>query len=248
MTSLPSLVPAFCRCTLLSLAILTLAGSANAQCRQALALGLDVSGSVDSREYRLQMDGLAAALTHPDVSYALLANPSAPIHLAVFEWSGSDHQHILQDWVSITDAEVLARFVALLRDTKRHPSSLSTSLGTAMLNGAALLDARPACWKRTLDISGDGINNTGPHPRAVQKTLSNRDITINALVIGADAARIMDQGQDEIGELSSYFKAYVKTGPRAFVETALGFEDYEAAMVRKLQRELVGPVLSFLDE
>ncbi|MCX8955594.1 DUF1194 domain-containing protein, partial [Ruegeria sp. NA] len=44
-----------------------ISGPAFGECRQALALGLDVSGSVDSREYRLQLDGLASALTRPEV-------------------------------------------------------------------------------------------------------------------------------------------------------------------------------------
>ncbi|MCW1950803.1 MAG: DUF1194 domain-containing protein, partial [Octadecabacter sp.] len=46
-------------------------------CRQALALGLDVSGSVDVQEYRLQLDGLALALGDPEVTAALLAHPGA---------------------------------------------------------------------------------------------------------------------------------------------------------------------------
>ena len=41
--------------------VLLLPGVARAQCRQALLLALDVSGSVDAREYRLQLDGLAAS-------------------------------------------------------------------------------------------------------------------------------------------------------------------------------------------
>ncbi|MFC6686684.1 DUF1194 domain-containing protein [Jhaorihella thermophila] len=61
---------------------------AAAACRHALALGLDVSGSVDGREYRLQLDGLAAALRDPRVKQALLAMPAAPVRIAVFEWSG----------------------------------------------------------------------------------------------------------------------------------------------------------------
>lgn len=44
-----------------TLLIFGLPHAAQANCRLALALGLDVSGSVDSREYRLQLDGLANA-------------------------------------------------------------------------------------------------------------------------------------------------------------------------------------------
>ncbi|WP_336247087.1 DUF1194 domain-containing protein [Octadecabacter dasysiphoniae] len=58
----------------------SIASPASAQnCRQALALGLDVSGSVDRREYRLQLDGLADALGHPDVVDALLSQMDAPV-------------------------------------------------------------------------------------------------------------------------------------------------------------------------
>ena len=53
------------------------AGPADAACRLALALGLDVSGSVDAAEYRLQLDGVAAALTDEDVQAALFAMPGA---------------------------------------------------------------------------------------------------------------------------------------------------------------------------
>jgi hypothetical protein len=63
-------------------------------------------------------------------------------------------------------------------------------------------------------------------------------VTINALVIGADAPSSSDRRQVEIAELSSYFRTEVVLGPDAFVMTALGFEDYQAAMTRKLLREL----------
>lgn len=219
---------------------------ATAQCRQALALGLDVSGSVDSGEYRAQIDGLAAALRHPDVWRALLAMPAAPVRLAIYEWSGPDYQRLLLDWTPIADADTLSRVVNRLGRQQRRTAPPGTALGTAMHTGASLLAQQPDCWKRTLDISGDGKRNVGPHPRDVRDDLAATGLTINALVIGADAPSFGDIRQADIGELSSYFKAYVITGPDAFVETAIGFEDYEAAMVRKLKRELEGLALSAL--
>jgi hypothetical protein len=217
---------------------------ATADCRQALALGLDVSGSVDSKEYRLQRDGLAAALEDPEIVARLLAMPSAPVQLAVFEWSGPKNQRVTLPWTEITDATTLRRVTDTLRKVSRAPAAPSTALGTAMQTGAALLSLRPGCWKRTLDISGDGKHNMGPHPRDVQTAWATKEITINALVIGADSPNLGDLRQVEIGELSSYLNAYVKTGRDAFVQTALGYEDYQEAMVRKLRRELEGLVLS----
>ena len=227
--------------------VLAQAQPATAQCRQALALGLDVSGSVDTEEYRLQLDGLAAALTDPRVTRALLALPVAPVRLAVFEWSGPGYQRQLMDWTEITDHATLARIAARLSGTARRPAPPGTGLGAAMRHGADLLADQPECWRRTLDISGDGRHNQGPHPRDVKSALLPRGITVNALAIGADAPRGGDRRQADIGALSSYFRAWVILGPGAFVETALGFDDYGQAMARKLLRELELPSLSALD-
>lgn len=223
-----------------------LAGQAVANCRQALALGLDVSGSVDLREYRLQLDGLVTALNDPDVVRALLAVPGAPVTLMVFEWSGPPDHTVLVPWTSLVDAEALATISANLAETERRDATPGTALGTAMETGAAYLDQQQDCAKRTLDISGDGQSNLGPRPRDVRAAIGARGITINALVIGADAAAAEDKRQNEIAELSSYFRAEVITGPDAFVQTALGFEDYAAAMTAKLKRELDGLTVSTL--
>ena len=70
-----------------------------AACRQALALGLDVSGSVDADEYRLQLDGLAAALASPEVVSALIADAASPVRITVYEWSGPNDQQVLVPWL-----------------------------------------------------------------------------------------------------------------------------------------------------
>ncbi|SDD13819.1 DUF1194 domain-containing protein [Ruegeria marina] len=232
------------------IALLLCLGAAQAQaaCRQALALGLDVSGSVDATEYRLQLDGLAAALLAPDVRERLLAMPSAPLRLAVFEWSEPGHQRLILDWREIRSAGDIAATAAQLAGTTRAPAPPGTAIGPAMAHGAALLGQQPDCWKRTLDLSGDGKHNMGPHPRDMRRALSNRGITINGLVIGADSTDATDRRQVEIGELSAYYKAWVLTGPDAFVEVALGYDDYQRAMERKLLRELEGLVLSALPD
>lgn len=225
-------------------ALLLSAQSAQASCSQALVMGLDVSGSVDATEYRLQRDGLAAALTSDAVRAVLLAEDSAPVDLAVYEWSSPGHQVIVQNWVTITDAPALARVADTLRSTPRIPGQLTTAIGPAMLFGAGLLEQRTECWKRTLDISGDGPANTGPRPQDLPDAAIPAGVIVNALVIG-DADRFgRDERAADIKELSSYFRAYVIRGPDAFVETALGFDDYAAAMERKLLRELQSLALS----
>ena len=227
------------------------AGASEAQCRQALLLALDVSGSVDSREYQLQLKGLASALIDPDVQHAILAQQSHPVHIAVYEWSGPMYQRLLLGWSKITSQETLFTVSSHLANLRRGPAPPGTALGKSMQYGVNLLANGPPCWKRTLDISGDGKSNFGPHPRDIRAGLppnSSPDaVTINALVIGSDAPVVGDTRQVEIAELSAYFNAWVISGPDAFVETAIGFEDYHQAMIRKLLRELDTLAVSSLD-
>ncbi|MEO0381201.1 MAG: DUF1194 domain-containing protein [Pseudomonadota bacterium] len=212
--------------------------ASEAACRQALALGLDVSGSVDAREYRLQMEGLAAALNTAKVRQALLILPDTPVHLLVYEWSGPEDPTVVLPWTAVTGPQVLNGIIGHLRKLERRNATPGTALGLAMREGVAHLNERRDCWKLTLDLSGDGKSNLGPRPVDIKPEIEPTGITVNALVIGADAPALGDVRQAEISGLSAYFHANVIVGSDSFVETALGFEDYAAAMARKLEREL----------
>lgn len=214
--------------------VLSLWGAvAAAECRQALALGLDVSGSVDAHEYRLQMDGLAAALMDPEVQRALFEMPEAPVSLTVYEWSGPESQRVVVPWVVIDGLPALQGVAGHLRGVQRVEGASSTALGAAKAFGAGLLAQKAGCWRRVLDVSGDGTSNTGDRPREVRPA----GITINGLVIGGGDL-------DTLAALERYYRAYVVQGPDAFVESAEGFDSFEAAMVRKLKRELQVLVVS----
>ncbi len=234
------------RAAALAVLLVMLATVGRANCRQALALALDVSGSVDAREYRLQIGGVATALDAPQVREKLLAMPSAPVRLMVFEWSGPGDQAVLVPWTIIDSATTLDEVIALLRATTRRDATPGTALGVAMKEGQRQLLLQRECWKLTLDISGDGKSNLGPRPRDVRERIDDGSVTINALVIGVDDPNNGDIRQAEIGELSSYFQAEVIMGPNAFVQTAIGFSDYARAMTEKLIRELDGLVFSRL--
>ncbi len=206
-------------------------------CRLALAMALDVSGSVDQTEYRLQADGLATALTDPEVTSALFAYPGAPVAVAIYEWSASRYQRLVQDWVLIEDEAVLAGVAARLRALTREPAPEPTGLGAALEYGKTLFERGPSCWNRTLDVSGDGKNNDWPTPMQLREGNRLAGMRINALVVvlGRDEGRVVGR---ETGELPAYFHAEVIQGPNAFIEVADGFEDYARAMKRKLLKEL----------
>jgi hypothetical protein len=202
--------------------------AADAACRHALALGLDVSGSVDAMEYRLQLDGLATALQSDALNTVLFRQSDAPITIAVYEWSGPEDQTIIQPWIAITNPAQLDQLVTSLLQHQRVAAAPTTALGSAMRAGFSLLDMQATCWRRTLDISGDGQANTGPRPQDISPAQIPPGVVVNGLVIDPT----------DNGELATYFRTYVIRGPGAFVETARGFDDYAQAMERKLLREL----------
>ncbi|MGB2203609.1 MAG: DUF1194 domain-containing protein, partial [Pseudooceanicola atlanticus] len=58
--------------------------AAGAECRLALLLALDVSASVDETEYKLQRDGLAAALNRPLIRRAILEGADLQAQIRTF--------------------------------------------------------------------------------------------------------------------------------------------------------------------
>ncbi|MGR3291704.1 MAG: DUF1194 domain-containing protein [Paracoccaceae bacterium] len=222
----------------LFLAAVVFAAPAQAVCRQALAIGLDISGSVDAAEYRLQLDGLASALVDAEVQQSFMAMPGADVWLYIYEWGGYGTQRPLYPWTAITSGAELDKIAARLLATVRAPHDPATAIGKAMLYGAQQLGSQVNCWRYTLDLSGDGKSNIGPLPTEIRDSLLLVDVTVNALVIGADAPPFTDKRSSEISELSAYFRTEVIRGPEAFVETAIEFEEFRTAMARKLIKEL----------
>jgi hypothetical protein len=200
---------------------------AEAACRLALSLGLDVSSSVDAREYKLQTAGLAAALVAPEVQEAFRAAPGRPVMLHVFEWSGWQQQTERLPWTAIETPDDLARVAGHLAGQGRSFEQYPTALGYALVFGARALGQRTDCERRTLDVSGDGTNNDGVAPDVARRDFPLEGITINGLVIGANVAT-----------LGRYYQQFVIQGPGAFVEVAADYADFERAMRRKLLREL----------
>ncbi|WP_158275540.1 DUF1194 domain-containing protein [Maritimibacter sp. 55A14] len=208
-----------------------------AACRLALVLALDVSASVDTREFGQQTEGLSRALDAPEVREILLDPAAPPVALAVFQWSGAVQQAQVLGW-TLLDSEAAIRRIAAQR---RGNMAGRTAIGAAMTHAATLLQGAPACGRATLDISGDGRNNSGIAPNAAARALPG--VTVNGLVIGG--ALPLDHSGDIAGgvPLAEYYLREVIRGPGAFVETAADYGDYERAMRAKLLREVGHPVV-----
>lgn len=217
-----------------------LAGPAGAQCRQALAIGLDVSASVDRREFALQAGGLALALEDPAIREAMIGTADQPFMLAVYHWSGSQDQRLVIPWTAITGPGVLDDIALRLRAMPGPRGSRMTAVGAAMLFGDRLLAEQSDCERLTLDLAGDGMSNAGQPPRKVALGVAGKAITINALVIGAPGASGGGALDPSLADLSGWYAAQVIRGPGAFVEEAHGFDGFAKAMRRKILREISG--------
>lgn len=192
-------------------------------CELALLLAVDVSGSVDRDEYRIQMEGLAAALRDGIVSEALVDQQA---RVSVLQWTGSSRQRQTIGWTPITGfAEVDALAEAIEADA-RVWRNYSTAIGEALLVAGRAFDAVPECRRKVIDVSGDGVSNEGIAPAGQRPALRAAGITVNALAIETDDT-----------DLTAYFFENLIVGDGAFVVTANGFNDYPEQIRRKLLRE-----------
>lgn len=192
-------------------------------CELALMLAVDVSGSVDQREYRIQMDGLAAALRDGIVSAALVEQQA---HVGVIQWTGSSRQRQTVAWTAIRDFDDVERLAREVEEDVRVWRNYSTAIGEALEAARLSFDAVPQCRRRVIDVSGDGVSNEGAPPIDQRPALARAGIIVNALAIETDET-----------DLTAWFFENLIWGEGAFVMTARGFEDYPPQIRRKLQRE-----------
>lgn len=191
-------------------------------CDLALVLAVDVSGSVDHEEYRIQMDGLAAGLRDGIVTEAFVGQQA---RVTLVQWSGSSRQRQTVPWTTMNTPEDVAALADRIAADPRVWRNYSTAIGEALNLSQRLLDGVP-CTRKVIDVSGDGMSNEGQEPRLNGPALAAEGIVVNALAIETDDT-----------DLTAYFFENVIVGEGAFVVTANGFEDYPDKIRRKLQRE-----------
>ena len=202
-------------------------------CELALALAVDVSGSVDRREFRVQMDGLAEALRDGVVSEALVRAEAA---VTLVQWTGSSRQAVAVPWTRIRSFEDAEGFADAVATAPRVWRNYSTAIGEALRFGLAQFETAPDCRRRVIDVSGDGPSNEGIEPGAVREDLRAAGVSVNALAI-----------EESEADLTAYFWENVIVGEGAFVVTANRFADYPDRIRLKLRRE-TGERLSCAEE
>jgi hypothetical protein len=202
-----------------------------------LVLMVDVSGSVDLEEARLQRNGYVEALKSRKVIDAIHAGPTGRIAVAYVEWADATFQKVVLDWTLIDSAESAEAAAATLKAAP-IATAFWTSLGAAISFGGSMIEGNGFEGDRkVIDVSGDGYNNRGPEPDKARDLVAARGITINGLPI---VGHVGSNGAGPPKDLDRYYIDHVIGGPGAFVQAAEGFDAFGAAILTKLVSEVAG--------
>jgi Ca-activated chloride channel family protein len=199
-------------------------------CEVALALTVDISGSVDREEYALQMNGLAGALRDPTVSEALVSRKAK---LMLVQWTGTSRQIISVPWRQISDYDDVEAMADAVEKAPRAWRNFSTAIGDALTFTSAQFEKVTECKRKVIDVSGDGYSNEGVEPLGLRNLLAEDGFTINGLAIEGSA-----------DDLTSYYRDHVIAGNGSFVMTANTFDEYPKRIKQKLFREVTNQVAS----
>ena len=202
----------------------------------SLALAIDISGSIDPDEAKLQREGYVQAFRDPVIVKAILGGPNGRIAVAYYEWSDSWMQKLLVDWTLLDSEASIAAFANRLADL---PISIArrTSISGAIRYAIPLFGRSPyEPTRKVLDISGDGSNNDGGLVTDMRYEALKERIVINGLPIMND--RPNPFGFPNETDLDRYYLHCVTGGPRSFVEVARNFEDFPRAVRKKLLQEV----------
>jgi hypothetical protein len=204
-----------------------------------LVLAADVSRSVDQPKFQLQRDGYAAAIADPRVLEAISGGVHRRIAICFVEWSGVGAQKLVIDWMMIDGRDAARKFADALAEAPRSFADRTSISGGIEFSMVQLERAPFESKRRTIDVSGDGTNNSGREVTAARDEAVARGITINGLVILSDRPLAWNpEHTNPAGGLPNYFRDNVVGGPGAFVIVAENFQSFGQALINKLIAEI----------
>jgi hypothetical protein len=206
-----------------------------------LVLAADVSRSVTEAKFRLQREGAAAAITHPEVVRAITSGTNRRIAVCFVEWATVGMHKVVIDWVSIGDGQAARNFADRLIETPRSFAG-STSISSAIDFAVTQLERAPfRSERRVIDVSGDGTNVSGRPAADARDDAIARGITINGLVILTPIGEsFRPDHTNPPGGLEKYFQDNVIGGFGAFTVVAEGHQSFGRALTKKLIAEIAG--------
>lgn len=204
-----------------------------------LVLASDVSRSVDTRKFELQRQGYADALSNPRVIEAIRSGPHGRIAICFVEWSGQTSQKVVIDWTIVSDAASARKISDQMLELPRTFAD-RTAISAGIDFAVSQLERAPfRAARRTIDVSGDGTNNSGRDVGQARDEALAKNITINGLVILSDSPLPWNpEHTNPPGGLGEYYRKNVIGGPGAFVMVAENHDSFGQAIVKKMIAEI----------
>ena len=205
----------------------------------ALVLVTDVSRSIDDSEFHLEKEGYHAAFTNERTLAAIKAGATGAIAVAYVEFGSPSEVRTVVNWRVISDA---ASARAFAEEVAAAPRSFwgRTAIGSGIEHAMVMLREMHAT-RRTIDVCGDGTNNSGPEVGTVRDEAVEEGITINGLAIVNDHPVSWAYAHVQPpGGLPLYYQDHVAGGPGNFVLEVQDFHAVADAMTRKLIAEISG--------
>ncbi|HVO03190.1 MAG TPA: DUF1194 domain-containing protein [Candidatus Cybelea sp.] len=201
----------------------------------ALVLVADASGSMDDKEFALQREGIAGAISDPDVLAAIKGGKYGRIAVTLVEWGTPGAPVQVVGWHLIGGEERQRDFAWDVTRAPRAPQSWN-ALGDGMELGIQLIEScpcRPA--RKVIDVSGDNPDSRSQTPSAAARDQAVKaGMTVNGLAILNDD-RKGPSGQPWLVEI---YQQEVIGGPSAFVIPAQTRADFDRALRQKLIQEI----------
>jgi hypothetical protein len=193
-----------------------------------LVLAVDCSRSINDAEFALQAQGYAAAFRHPSVLRAIQSGERRAIAVTYVQWAGPFLQNQAIGWTLVNDGESALEFADRFEAAPRAFYGGGTSLSGIIDFGRTLFPKSGFSGRRrVIDISGDGINNSGRLATSARDDAVREGLTINGLAI-----------LTEVGGLDEYFRDNIMGGEGSFVVAAENFDSFAQAILNKLIREI----------
>ncbi len=200
----------------------------------ALVLAVDISFSISLDEQDIQRRGYVAAFLDAEVVEALTKGLRGRVAVTYLEWAGADAQTQVIPWAVISDAQSAAAFSERLERLEATRSG-RTSLSGALDVAADLLNRGPfVSYRQVVDISSDGMNNSGRRVDNARDRLLHRGIVINGLPLMAGSLDAPSRNLD------IYFRDCVIGGLGGFSYPVHGWNAFAETLKQKLIREFVG--------
>jgi hypothetical protein len=192
-----------------------------------LMLVVDVSGSISDNEYNLMMDGYADAFRSDAVQDAIASGTNQSIVVGLVFFSGSAANSTVT-W-TLVDSDTAADDLADDLDDYTRPTDIGSLTNVAAGIDLAYSLGTASDYEATryiMDVSGDGISNTGGDTATARDQALGLYDAINGITISGGT------------DLQTWYQNNVVGGETGFHTHADSYADFGAAIQAKLAQEI----------